>query len=131
MFRTLVKDQNCWQALSPNNNNWRGPVSYNITLPDGRCLRRHVNHIRSRQCEPVDNVPVLPVEKPPVDVFKPLVPPKVPPDESNMAPAEVPPDECSISVPHRQALYQADQTTTATGSVVVCEYKGQNNPHGH
>ena len=45
----------------------RGPVSYNITLPDGRCFRRHVDHIRNRQCddakllEPVDNVPLLPV----------------------------------------------------------------------
>ena len=84
----------------------RGPVSYNITLPDGRCLRRHVDHIRSRQCEPVDNVPLLPVEKPPVDVFKPLVPPKVPPDESNMAPAEAPPEECSVSVPHRHSTRQ-------------------------
>ena len=55
----------------------RGPVSY-IMLPDGRCLRRHVDHIRNRQCEPVDNVPLLPVEKPPVDVFTPSVSPKVP-----------------------------------------------------
>ena len=76
----------------------RGPVSYNIMLPDGRCLRRHVDHIRSRQCEPVDNVPLLPVEKPPVDVFKLLVSQKVPPDESNMAPAEVPPDRNVLSV---------------------------------
>ena len=84
----------------------RGPVSYNITLPDGRCLRRHVDHIRSRQCEPVDNVPLLPVEKPPVDVFKPLVSPKVPPDESNMAPAEVPAEEGSISGPHGHSTRQ-------------------------
>ena len=25
-----------------------GPVSHNITLPDGHCLRRHVDHIRGR-----------------------------------------------------------------------------------
>ena len=100
------------ELLSGSITERRGPVSYNITLPDGRCLRRHVDHIRNRQCEdaklpePVDNVPLLPVEKPPVHMFNPPVSPKAPPNESNVRPAEVPSEKCSIVVPHRHSTRQ-------------------------
>ena len=29
-----------------------GPVSYTIILPDGRIIKRHVDHILSRECSP-------------------------------------------------------------------------------
>ena len=93
----------------------RGPVSYNITLPDGRCLRRHVDHIRNRQCEdsqdtrlpePVGNVPLFPVDKPSSHLSNTPVLPKALPDEPIVTPAAAPPDKNSVTVTRRHSTRQ-------------------------
>ena len=45
----------------------RGPLSYHVSLFDGRVVRRHVEHIRIRTCDSLDQTTDSDIEVPTVD----------------------------------------------------------------
>ena len=77
----------------------RGTLTYDVKLDDGRCMRRHLDHLRVRPTSANDELPSEESNLSKDDFI--VTPPFVPTEDKHAGPAPSAPELRRLSRPHR------------------------------